>query len=323
MTLSFSLLEKGENRQESVTPVGSSYILNYPCGDNLVECTPYFSYFPAGNYIFEVWGAQGGFSGGMGGYSIGFITLPSRTPVYITIGAKGSEINRKKGFTTSAYNGGGVGYSDHVPSYTRSAGSGGGSTDIRLNQNTYWHRCIVAGGGGGKCEAYGYNVSPGYGGGIEGGASANGHGGTQENFQTVSGNYGLGSFGEGGSITIEDGTAGGGGGGWFGGSTGKQGSASGGAGGSGYALHKNSFKPLNYMLNNSIFFFKYWNLYNGQDRIPKCSGEISSQTEYETGHSGSGCARITVLSSLIFYTKKNSFLHIFPRYILFVNILFK
>ena len=322
MRLYFHLLERGEY-EENITHVGSSYILHYPCGNNRVECTPYYSYLPAGNYIFEVWGAQGGFSGGKGGYSIGLITLYSRTLAYITIGAEGSQVYRQNDFTTTAYNGGGYGHADHGI-HARSAGSGGGSTDIKLEGNSNEYRCIVAGGGGGRCEAYGYNVDAGYGGGDKGGNSENGLGGTQEYAHTVGANIGAGEFGNGGSASSEDGTAGGGGGGWYGGSTGKQGTAGGGAGGSGYVLHYSSHKPANYMLNNTKYYFKYWNLMSGNEKIPKCSDELLRQNAYETGHSGFGCARITILPSLSLYTKKQSFYQLISlRCFLFMYILFK
>ena len=162
MPLHFTLVDKGQN-EENITNDGLSYILKYPCKDNRVECTSYYSMFQPGNYIFEVWGAQGGFNGGHGGYSFGLITLTSRTPVYITIGSEGDEIDSKNGFTTAAFNGGGIGHSDHSSEYSRSAGSGGGATDIKFNYNTNMHRALVAGGGGGRAEAEGYNGDPGYG----------------------------------------------------------------------------------------------------------------------------------------------------------------
>ena len=300
---------------------GSSCILQYPCGEDIEECSPYFGILPRGQYIFEVWGAQGGLSGGAGGYSIGFIKLKYPTPIYITIGAQGSYIENIKNFTTTAYNGGGKGFA-HCTTLERSAGSGGGATDIRLIGNTFDHRVLVAGGGGGNCTAAGLNVTPGVGGGETGGDSATGKGGTQESSPHVSTGIGPGSFGIGGSAQIDEGTAGGGGGGWYGGSSGKQSSANGGAGGSGYALHQNSYKPEGYKINDPNYFFSYWHLYDGNSQVPKCESAFSNTMEYEKGHSGFGCARITFLINN-FATKKKIFFRYIPQTLLFINIFLK
>ena len=84
MRLSFDVVDKVNNKAK-ISINGTSYTLYYPCND-VVECTPYYGVLQRGVYAFEVWGAQGGLSGGKGGYSIGIISLPSRTKLYIRIG---------------------------------------------------------------------------------------------------------------------------------------------------------------------------------------------------------------------------------------------
>ena len=69
-----------------------------------------------GLYHIECWGAQGGNSGGWGGYSSGFIRFKTDINLYLYPGAKG--INKQKNY---AFNGGGTGQR-----------GGGGASDIRL-----------------------------------------------------------------------------------------------------------------------------------------------------------------------------------------------
>ena len=321
MHLSFDVVDN-VNYKANVTSNGESYTIYYPCNDE-VNCTPCYTILPRGNYALEVWGAQGGLSGGKGGYSIGLITLTSSTPVYIKIGAQGSQIINQRGFTTEAYNGGGKGYSRAIPG-VRSSGSGGGATDIRFNDDTLYHRSIVAGGGGGICFVDDSYTQAGVGGGENGEDSISGKGGTQNSAPHASGEgIGQGSFGQGGSTPTDTGTAGGGGGGWYGGSSGQQASGNGGAGGSGYALHQKSHKPEGYMLNNQKYFFTYWHLYDGKENVPRCDGPLSNAMEYETGHAGFGCARITFLSTVSFSYHQNMFFKYIPQTLLFVSIILK
>ena len=319
MTLHFHLLNESIGNLSIENIDKNTYILRYPCEDNLETCTPYFSIIPPGNYIFEVWGAQGGYGGGKGGYSIGVKKIKSPVVVYISIGSKGDEKHLEFGFTTTAFNGGGKGLSHHSESGARSAGSGGGATDVRFLKNEYEYRFLVAGGGGGNAGSDTSTNEGGYGGGLNGQDSKTGKGGTQSEAPSVS-HFEIrrGSFGEGGSCQ-DEGTAGGGGGGWFGGSTGQQRQLDGGAGGSGYALHHSSIKPSDYMLNSSYYFLDYWKLYHGGESFPTCSGKLSEQTEYETGHEDFGCARITVLS-LIYKKYKNNMKNYFISF-LFISIL--
>ena len=283
----------------NITYANQSIILGYPCGQVFDNCTPYYGLLTPGSYIFEVWGGQGGFDGGKGGYSHGIFSTNRAIPIYIFIGSKGSEIVKEPGSTVAAFNGGGKGYSAHTDSTPRAAGSGGGGTDIRVIGDSLHHRIIVAGGGGGRATSYlesSYN-NPGAGGGLNGGDSFYGKGGLQDNSPSVSDETYPGEFGSGGSA-LYPGTAGGGGGGWYGGSSGKSRAASGGAGGSGYVLNETSYKPNGYKLKDKRFYLKYPLIISGDSEVPLCQGEFGNE-EKEKGHSGYGCARITILSQTL------------------------
>ena len=260
---------------------------------------PYFSVFSPGAYLFEVWGAQGGcFDECLnvkGGYSRGVLYLKHSTKIFINVGQKGSCISTPSAKTSPAYNGGGIGgntKSDNVKTC-----SGGGATDVRIKENTIYHRILVSGGGGG--DTYNNNVKHGgYGGGLVGGNASvryysSGNGGNQE-----SGGQGYevanssGTFGYGGNVTSWDG--GGGGGGWYGGSAGI-GCQDPGGGGSGFALSKSTYEiakkqpkyaiSKNYLMTNTKVF-------NG----------IEQHYGYKTinltvGNIGNGKAKITILHS--------------------------
>ena len=302
----------------------NSIILGYPCGEILDTCSAYYALLPQGSYIFEGWGAQGGFDGGKGGYSTGVLKINKKVPIYVYVGAHGSKIEKTAGLTWTVFNGGGEGYSAHSSGTPRSTGSGGGGTDVRLIGNSYDHRLIVAGGGGGRSNSYDgyYDGTPGCGGGLIGGNSQYGKGGLQDKAPSVSGEMESGKFGEGGSAP--QGTSGGGGGGWFGGSTGKGSTASGGAGGSGYVLNISSHKPSAYKLNDPQYFLMSSKTFDGKSYFPKCEGSIKTDS-IENGHSGHGCVRITILSQTAFCTIKkinplfNQFVKI-SSYLLIINM---
>lgn len=177
-----------------------------------------------GIYKLEVYGAKGGnarnYSGGNGGYAIGYKKLTKGQIIYICVGGQGS--CRTDGLRSSGgYNGGGsvTGLGDHA----HIAGSGGGATHIATtnrgvlsNYNSQRSEVlIVAGGGGGAFDHSNNKDNPGNGG--SGGGSGGGD-----------------SFGNGGS-----GSSGAGGGGWSGGKNGGWGTP--GGGGSGYTSGVPSF----------------------------------------------------------------------------------
>ena len=299
--LSFSLEDSSLDLESHISHQNSSYILQYPCDNVLDQCSPFITTFRPFTYFIEVWGAQGGYNGGKGGYSKGIISFKKNTKAYIYIGAKGPEISNGFGITPESYNGGGSG-SAGKSTDKRATGSGGGGTDIRIIGKTEYYRIIVAGGGGGSAYT---NIATssvaGFGGGINGGdgdGSPAAKGGTQFNASEVESNIYRGSFGKGGgadpSSTL---TFAGGGGGWYGGSSSKISSGRGAAGGSGYVLHSSSYKPPGYKITNKDYFFTYWELYSGDMTFPQCSGPFQNTELYETGHAGSGCVRITILDT--------------------------
>lgn len=259
---------------------------------------------PKGIYKLECWGAQGGYSssnsgievgmGGKGGYSAGTITLNQKTPIYIYAGGVGSISGNGKadgGFP----NGG----SSWASSTSEGAGGGGGSSDIRIGTDSLHARVIVAGGGGGGGED---NETGGYGGGETGGTSGSGTPGSQT---APSGYFGIGGH------TSYDG--GGGGGGWYGAcpagsqttpATSNSGSdTSGSPGGSGYVYTSSTAKnyPSGCLLNSSYY------LSNAQT-IAGNNSFTSPTGSSETGHSGNGYCRITVIecNNTALYAKVNN-----------------
>lgn len=259
---------------------------------------------PKGTYKLECWGAQGGYSssnsgievgmGGKGGYSAGTITLNQKTPIYIYAGGVGSISGNGKadgGFP----NGG----SSWASSTSEGAGGGGGSSDIRIGTDSLYARVIVAGGGGGGGED---NETGGYGGGETGGTSGSGTPGSQT---APSGYFGIGGH------TSYDG--GGGGGGWYGAypaggqttpATGSSGSdTSGSPGGSGYVYTSATASnyPSGCLLNSSYYL-------SAAKTIAGDTSFTSPTGSSETGHSGNGYCRITVIEckNVALYTRINN-----------------
>ena len=257
---------------------------------------------PPGSYKLECWGAQGGYRssatyGGKGGYSVGELTLNEETTLYIQVGGSGNT-----GKTSGGYNGGGK---------RSTYNGGGGGTDIRIGQDSLFARVIVAGGGG---SDGGSNKQGMYGGGESGGSSTEnygtgGFGGTQtgvsdSSWQTTSQSTGTGAgpdayagFGFGGNGVIYSGGYGGaGGGGWYGGSGAYPDSSGdddrGGGGGSGYIYTSSTASnyPSGCLLNSSYY------LTNAQTIAGNASFPSPASGNTETGHSGNGYARITVLT---------------------------
>lgn len=217
-----------------------------PDGDMKSGDTKTFSYtggmqqvtLAPGTYKLECYGAQGGGTGGAGGYSAGTLTLTSTTTLYIGVGGQ-----------NATFNGGGFGF-DY---------SGGGATHIAtatgqlsaLSSNASAVLLVAGGGGaggptsggaGGGANAAGATGQrlfggPGGGGTLSSGGAAGSSGG---------GCTSAGSFGQGGISSCNLGRHGnsecGGGGGYYGGGGGghdcygcDDNDDSGGGGGSGYA----------------------------------------------------------------------------------------
>ena len=257
---------------------------------------------PKGTYKLECWGAQGGISSSAnngksappGGYSSGILKLQTNTVLYFYIGGKGNTT------LIGGWNGGG-GYSVSDSSYQN---TGGGGTDISLrgkhNSTTFdtvnhWYSRIIVAGGGGGTEAWGSCVD-GYGGGLSGGGE---YPGTQ--ISTSGG----GTFGKGGAGTRTGSNPnGGGGGGWYGGGACTEAKYVSPGGGSGYVYTSSTASnyPSGCLLNSNYY------LVNAQTIAGNTSFTSPTGTT-ETGHSGNGYARITVIeakNNLSIYIKNNT-----------------
>lgn len=257
-----------------------------------------------GRYKLECWGAQGGNGssngnsninavGGLGGYSVGTITLSKTQKVYIYSGGKGQTKSNTGSYSTvnGGFNGGGSNYT------CGSGGSGGGGSDIRIGTDSLYARVIVAGGGSGT----GWTIKGAAGGGILGLSNYNSsYNSTQTaggiaytsayNIMPTAGTFGIGGNGSGSS---EGGS--GGGGGWYGG--GGAGYTGGSSGGSGYVY--TSVTASNYpngCLLNSSYYLSNAQTIAGDQSFPAPSGST------ETGHSGNGHVKITKLSDVIYLT---------------------
>ena len=180
----------------------------------------------------ECWGASGGGTStliGYGGYTAGDITLNSPTVFWIHIGGQGVS----KG-TTSSYNGGGI---YHMGTSDEPDCSGGGATDIRIDNGTWdsvaglCSRIMVAAGGGGFDDntttaafaggLWGYLGNQGV---AEGTQANQFHGGYIGSWTTLKGGFGHGCL----SVAADYGsTVGGGGSGYYGGGSSDKGTQGG------------------------------------------------------------------------------------------------
>lgn len=265
---------------------------------------------PKGIYTLECWGAQGGnrsqdsasatvTGSGLGGYSIGTLTLTQLTTCYIYVGGQGGMSSSTGNVKVEGgFNGGG--FASHE-STGEPGNGGGGATDVRIAQDSLYARIIVAGGGGGSGED---NETGGYGGGETGGAGSGNTSLTQAS-QTSGGTNSFG-FGLGGNTY----NGGAGGGGWYGGasrysvssySTGSD--SEGGGGGSGYVYTSSTAKnyPSGCLLNSSYYL-------SAAKTIAGNTSFTSPTGSSETGHSGNGYCRITVIEckNTALYTRINN-----------------
>lgn len=271
---------------------------------------------PKGSYKLECWGAQGGsynatYVGGTGGYSNGVLNLLNVTILYLYVGGQGSKS------TGTAQQGGGFnGGGNTTTSSTSYPGcGGGGASDIRLTTDSLYARIIVAGGGGGAFGATSGYGNGGYGGGtISGtGISSNtsykpGTGGTLTD--AGSSYYGttlnsttyctLAGFGIGSSRKPKNSYGSAGGGGWYGGGSARR---AGGGGGSGYVYTSSTASnyPSGCLLDSAYYL-------TDASTIAGNSTFISPDGTTETGHSGNGYIRITVLNidTIAFRIKKDN-----------------
>lgn len=258
-----------------------------------------------GRYRLEVWGAQGGsyssYAGGKGGYSVGVLSLPkitaeTLTTLHVYVGGQPATVTTSRAVVPGGFNGGGNGQNRYYSgTYTYGQG-GGGATDIRIGEDSLYARVIVAGAGGGSASVDAASTK--HGGGTSGGAPQSGYGASQ----TAAGTNG--SFGQGGSATTS-GTnykygSGGGGGGWYGGgacssysdSTNYRGYNGGGSG----FVWTGENAPSGYLLGEEYY------LTDAQTIAGNTSFTAPDGTA-ETGHSGNGYARVTVLEIYTFGPK--------------------
>lgn len=257
---------------------------------------------PAGRYLLEVWGAQGGsystYYGGRGGYSKGVLSLPkvskdATTKLFICVGQQPASVTGSRETAPGGFNGGGNGQTRYYSgTYTYGQGGGGG-TDIRIGTDSLYARVIVAGGGGGSASVDAATTK--YGGGASGGSPKSGYGASQ----TAPGTNG--SFGQGGDATTS-GTnykygSGGGGGGWYGGgacssysdSTNYRGYNGGGSG----FVWTGANATSGYLLGEDYYLADAQTIAGNQS----FTGPNGTA---ETGHAGNGFAKITVLEIYAF-----------------------
>ena len=239
----------------------------------------------SGTYQLEVWGAQGGSSGGVGGYSIGTVYLTENQVLYINVG--GADNGTKGG-----YNGGGTALTGGY--------GGGGATHIATKSgllstlsSNIDNVLIVAGGGGGN----GASGAGGSAGGISGSKGVDGEcsnkagsGGTQtaggacvDTSYSNKGSFGAGGAGKGGN------NGGAGGAGLYGGASGTGGGCYGGGGG-GSSYIGNS------LLTNKVMYC--YNCTTSSDETTKtisttCTNTVATEN---CAKKGNGFARITLLS---------------------------
>lgn len=284
---------------------------------------------PKGIYKLECWGAQGGYRssasyGGKGGYSVGTITLTEKTPIYIYTGGSGNSTgSATNSIYSGGFNGGGYRYGYR---------GGGGASDIRIGQDSLYSRVIVAGGGGSDGAT---NKTGMYGGGTTGGSSSEnygsgGYGGTQTGnswLTTTQGTtnsssncyagFGFGGFG----CYASSGYGGAGGGGWYGGSgstpDGSGDDDRGGGGGSGYIYTSSTAKnyPSGCLLNSTHY------LASASTKAGNTSFKSPTGTN-ETGHSGNGYVRITVIeckNSPVYFKHNGTICHCSNIYFKFNN----
>ena len=330
----------------------NTLILKYPCSSTY-QCAEYSLFLNPGSYKIEAYGASGGsyngivssainsniqscisqdivhlFNGntycylnkgdinhpGAGGYMSGIITLRKRTKIFVAVGGKGEFTKAHAPY--GGYNGGG----NALIWNDMGTASGGGATDIRLLENDFYHRVLVAGGGGGTDNRETYGGSGGY-----PDAQAFGAGSSFYSSPIASQLYGF-SFGQGESGSSVKSShpnatnlgygaydVGGAGGGWFGGFIGGSGSGGGAGGGSSFILKKGAHLPTNPIKR---YTDKYILKEEKDYAFTGKSQYYFTDIAYATGiWSGNGFAKITLIKSLqLFCTKdkvSNSISYIF------------
>ncbi len=276
-------------------------IVNFPYSGSVVGIN-----LPKGQFKLEAWGAQGGYRssstyGGKGGYSVGTITTTKARVAFVRAGGAGNT-----GKTSGGFNGGGR---------RNTYNGGGGGSDVRLGSDSLYARVIVAGGGGSDGSSA---RTGGAGGGTAGQANQgsgfgtnNGPGNTtysgssssttvtSQSTGTTSLSDIYGGFGFGGNGCYRSsGYGGAGGGGWYGGSgTYPDGSGDddkSGSGGSGYVYTASTASqyPSGCLLTTDDYL-------SDATTTLGTSSFTSPAGSSETGHTGDGHVRITVIKASV------------------------
>ena len=140
------------NETKSVTAYSSRSYYNKGYSYSYTGASQTFAAPVKANYTIECWGA-GAAEAGRGAYTKGVIQLDKDYKLYVYVGAASLSITSSITFKQYVFNGGGgweKGHTDH------NNHSGGGATDIRLNDgswddfNSLKSRIMVAAGGGGS-----------------------------------------------------------------------------------------------------------------------------------------------------------------------------
>lgn len=306
-----NLTKKGTKCEAVYAMMGSDNISNFDYTGEIQE----FVASKDGNYLLEVWGAQGGdaqsYTGGYGAYAKGVVNLKQNDTLYIGVGGKGNSNCTASG-CVGGYNGGGSGgaYTGDANNYQS---GGGGATHIASQtgllsslENNKDSILIVSGGGSGAYyhpNGADFSTNGVSGGGIQGndgivtgyGMTAGG-GGTQ----TAGGSAGYrgsaGSFGQGGAgVTgATTGGASGGGGGLYGGGAAGH-SAPG--GGSGYIANSN--------LSDKLMFCYNCVTSDDVNTLTYSTTNVSDSPLSNTAKEGNGYAKISLLDFVAYQPKFN------------------
>lgn len=270
------------------TSLRTGDILNYAYTGAVQSVT-----LPKGVYKLEVWGAQGGsyssYYGGAGGYSVGVLTLTANTTnLFVYVGGQPTTSTSSSVTIAGGFNGGGKARYHSYNNTTTYCQAGGGGSDIRIGTDSLYARVIVAGGGGGSASVNAKTTK--YGGGTSGGSPQSGYAASQTSAGT-NGSFGVGADGYISGYNYKY-ASGGGGGGWYGGgainkhsdSTNYRGYNGGGSG----FVWTGSNAPSGYLLGPEYYLTDASTI-AGNASMPSTSGGT------ETGHTGNGYARITVI----------------------------
>ena len=275
------------------------------------SCQPHTVTLPTGRFLFELWGASGGStryaSGGKGAFVSGILNVRNKIKIYVYIGGQGADGSYSIERTRASCNGGASGGNAISTKYLSGA-SGGGSTDIRINESIE-SRILVAAGGGGACH--------GYKGGNAGELSSDDAKGYYPSFSKGANqtNGFLKLEGEPGRSGTHSSNGaegnGGGGGGYFGGFS-KQESGNftnaPGAGGSSFISGYHNIPITDFYVWKPVMI--------GGGRSMK---KADDTTSYEVGHTGNGFATITKIGDFVTINSSIINIHLFMLFMIFLS----